>query len=159
MSFETPDLWERITQGVATEIRGLDLVNPTEPLDKIGSKVYVQTLPDENALSFPCVVVTVEGETEELTDAYFGGDEIMFPVRVLVCDRADTDYQSRRPLYLSWRRQIAQHLQRLMSLPRVPECFDVQVTPQLAIDPKLPQYQYLVSGLRVKVYTSVEATV
>lgn len=147
------DTWERIADGIEREIDALAITRNDRQL-----QTYQQTLPDERTAQWPAILLTFEGEAEQMEVAAFGPEfDVIYPVRVWIVDRHPTNDQTMRPTYKQWRKQIMDRLRPLTTLSDsggdIPGVWDVQVQPLVAFDPRLPQYQYIVSGLLVRVFT------
>ena len=119
--------------------------------------VYVQMLPDESNIVFPCMLITCEGAAEEESEySTFEEDGVVYPVAVGICDRVSMRYQEARPVYQAWRRTIMRAIRGLVSAPILPTCteaVDVRLRPKMIFDPKAREYQFLVSGFTALVYT------
>lgn len=144
----------RIKDGIVEIVKSL-------ALDGLAGGVHSQIFPDHANVVFPCVVVSIEGEAERLA----GGDTDLqfneYPTRVFILDRVQIQVRHDvEKKYLRWRRAILDAFnQRLINdaglkIPGVPEAFRVDVRPATIFDPKLPQYQFVVSGCTVLVETS-----
>lgn len=157
MTLPTTSIHDRAMTDIAGIVTALNLQGPTDGsavVGNIGNNVFVQMMPDESNIVYPCVLVTTEDEQEEddeETDS-FEVDGVIYPVRILICDRTSTRYQEARPTYQLWRHIIAQTLKGLPTgpfpfLPTTPECWDIRLRRLKVFDAKAPQYQFLVSGL------------
>lgn len=137
----------------ALNLRGAKDGNGNTIVGDIGNRVFSQMMPDESNTLFPCVLLTNEDEEEEDDDeaSTFEMDGVIYPVRVLICDRQSPRNQDAAPTYRLWRWTIAQTLLGLPTnpgfFPNTPECWDIKVRRLKIFDAKLPQYQFLVSGL------------
>jgi len=151
---------DRLQQDLALVIQAMNLVGSKNDAGQtvtgdIGENVFTQLNFDESNIKYPCVLLTCEDETEEDDDATsFEEDGVIYPVRILICDRVSTRWQNSRADYLRWRWTIQQTLLGLPAgvqgasfLPDVPECWDIRLRRLKVYDAKLPQYQFMVSGL------------
>lgn len=148
-------LHDRIGQDVQLAIEALGLTGTV--VGTGGVAVYLQTLPDETNVQFPCVLVSYEaGQEEDGEDSSFETDGVVFPISVWIADHESRRQEnpSPRPDYLAWRDAIAELFRGYMTLPDCPEVFDVRVFPQKVFDERLPYYRFLMSGLVVKFHTS-----
>ena len=143
---------DRCQTDLAALVAALNLQGTPGVTGNVGSNVFTQAILDEAGLKFPCVVVAIEdeAETEEEGEGNFEQDGVAYPVRVLICDRVSARYQDARADYLRWRHAIARRIRDLATyplLPNVGEAWTVTIRPLKVFDPRLPQYQFLVSGL------------
>lgn len=137
---------ERILQAVKTEVDGLSLEGI--------NAVYAKAFPEETEHQYPCVLVTLEGGTEEEGEnSTFCDDHVVYPVNVMIADTASSHTDELRAKYLGWRRALMRHCRGLTELTNVPESWNVRVKGDLVVDPKQPQYLYVVSGFVVMVDT------
>lgn len=126
----------------------------------IGQNVFVQEFPEETNLIYPCLLLTCDEEQEDddADNDTTMGDAVIYPIRVLICDRVSARYRLARPVYQAWRFALAQTLRGLTTatapiLPDTPECWAIRVKTLKIFDPKPPQYQFVVSGLIAQVRT------
>lgn len=145
---------------MANGIIGLGLTGGPLPgpgggtMPDIGSNVYIQIFPDESNIKFPCVLVTTEGEKETPVGGTNYTIEKWRPVRVIICDRmSPARRHENEPYYLDWRDTIYNTFwhQRLASVGNVSGC---EITPEIVFDPKLPYFQYIVTGMVLRFYTT-----
>lgn len=146
-----PDL---LKQALVTVIQKLN-PDADERGFTLGGRVYGQMLPDESNVTFPCVIVTSEGEREELLPGTSESIRRVYPYRVFIADRHGTRDHARDAQYRSWRRAILEtfHQKRAL-IDLVPGCYWCEVAPEVVYDQKLPQYQHVVSGMVVRCYTT-----
>lgn len=111
----------------------------------IGNRVYKQVQPSEVNIAMPCCIVSLAGllETDE------GGtnirDDVGYPLRVDLVDRASPDDKRIIPLVTKARQSI-QRAFRQQRLPGVPETYVCRVEPAPIYDPELPAYQIALSS-------------
>lgn len=131
---------ERCMDAIEARIQALTMA------DSINDRIYKRLLPTETVVQAPCIFLTLEGEQEQDGEPQLNArDTVILPVRVQIADRNHQDYDSPRGKYLRWREQLLRALrsQRL----NVAECINcVVLNHDLIVDPKLPQYQWFVSG-------------
>jgi hypothetical protein len=119
------------------------------------SGAYARLQYDESAQEMPAIVCTPEGEIEEEPDS--GGWEtvdIWFPVRWYLAVRIEPNNEPMRKTVLGWReRLVGGHgeLRKLGCLEGVPESKDTRIKFGVVIDPKLPQYQSVLSAFTLQV--------
>jgi hypothetical protein len=133
------DVYDSIKDAVVATITALDL-------DGLAGGVQRQMVTDPSNISFPCIVVTSEGEREQVT----GGDttlkNVLFPVRVFFLDRESNRSAELEAQYAGWRGRLvdAFHQERLAGVPSVA---GGTVEPNVIFDEKLSQYHFVVSGM------------
>lgn len=118
--------------------------------------VYEQMLPEDTNVTFPNVILHVAGVSEQKKDATSSKDFIGFPTVVQINDRAPTmppDHK-KLPTYESWRYRISRAFDS-QPLPGRSEVSLCRVEPMQIIDPKLPEYQHIATGLVVRAYAWV----
>ena len=147
------DTHERCAGGVAATITAIGLTHHGRTLP-----VYQKMMPDDSFTQYPLLLVTYEGEAEQIEVASFENNfDVIYPVRVWIANRQAAQDQTMRSTYLSWRKQIADALRVKTTLSdsggSIPGVYDVQVRGTVVFDPKLPEYQMMVSGFLVQVYT------
>lgn len=142
----------RIKLAVVAKIVDLDLQGDGDY--RIGNKVHGQMLPDETGIDdYPCVIATTEGEREKETGKESSGYcDLWLPVRLFIADRSSGRQHELEPFYMYWRDQLynAFHQKKLEGVNEVRGC---EVTMNVIFDPKLPQYQFVVSGMLLNFYT------
>ena len=155
----TTSIHDRAHADLATIITALNLQGTTDSagntiVGNIGANVYTQWLEDQSNIKFPCVLLLIEEDAEEEDDEAmnFEQDAIIYYSRLLICDRVSPRDPKVRGTYLLWRYIITQTLQGLVTgpfpfLPNTPECWDLRIKRLKTFDQKLPQYQFMVSGL------------
>jgi hypothetical protein len=170
MPIQTPNtaIQDRTMQDIAAIITNLisaGKLQGTVNVDIGIQKVYIQLIQEElNVASFPCVLVTTQDETEEEDEenSTFEEDWVIYPVRIMICDPMSPNYQARRPDYQRWRHVIAQALRGLCNytdglnnsiLANTPEAFDVRLRNLPVIDARLPENQFVQSGMVALVHT------
>jgi len=136
--------WDQIANAAQAKIQALGLAG-------ISSKnVMVRMLPWPPVESYPCVYLVEENEQETLQVSTNLTDDKEYPVRVLFKDRADAaGYDRKRTTYNLWRQQILTAFEN-RRLPGVPSVYMCKVQPTVMIDPNLPQYQFVVSGMTLR---------
>lgn len=121
----------------------------------VGTNVYTEQTFDESNVKYPCIVLCYEDESEEDDDeaANFEEDGVIYPIRLLICDRTSQRWQDSRPDYLRWRWTVSQVLLGLDAnpgfFPDVPECWGIRLRRLKIYDPQAPKYQFMVSGMVV----------
>lgn len=146
---DTDTIHWRIKQAILNIILEMNLPGDAT-FGGIGQRVFSQLLPDEVGLQFPCVILTTEGQAEEVIT----GDSLIqrwrFPVRVWIADRESDRKHEKEGLYMAWRRRIIERFdQKAIGSDDVPEAEGSTVVTEVIFDPRLPDYQYLISGLVV----------
>lgn len=134
------DLYERLAQAVG------GVITATAP--GTIKRVFVSATVDDAVADYPCVFVTWDGSTEQY-DMDFEGNLDGYPISVLLCDRQDIHDPLFRARYLGIRKTLMDTFRPLNGYDSVPECWNVEVNPQVVFDPKLPQYMHVVSGFTV----------
>jgi hypothetical protein len=137
---------ERLLQGMRQAYSGVILTLPDD-------RIYVRTLPDEKAITYPCVFITVGTTAEQEGESDFLNDCVIYPVGVFIGDRAPIDDQKARPLFLGWRKALMQRTRALTTLPGVPECMDVRVNPETIIQDLTPRWFSIQSGFTAQCHT------
>ena len=124
---------------IQNEIIGLDLY-------AIGGRVFAVRWPDQKQVDFPCVFVSVEGETEQADERVNVGTDWGYPTRVFLADNDTTNARANLTRELTWRQQIIDrfHMQQFAADPLV---YQFKVVPAVIYDPRLPQYEHVVSGM------------
>lgn len=143
------DLHERIKAGIVQIVKDLQI-------EGIGGRVHDQLLPDPANMVFPAIAITIEGESERLT----GGDTLIqfneYPTRVFLMDRVQIQVRhDLQRFYFRTRKTLIDAFNQRPKdgngekIPGASEVFKVDVRTSVIIDPKLPQYQFVVSGFTV----------
>jgi hypothetical protein len=110
------------------------------------AQVYMGMFPSDRTTQFPAVWVTKEGLRETQLSGTNVRDDWGHPVNVFFADRNPQTYEQPGQQYDLWRQMIRRGFERAR-LPNVPEVYDCLIEPNAIIDPRLPHYQYLVSGM------------
>lgn len=150
------------TPFVVTGVGGLSLATRcrdavkavVESLPLSGSRGVVEKpYPDAANADFPVVWVTADGVREAIEPGLNATNDIGYPVRVLIVDRHELrDKAKLRERYEPWRALIiAAFLNR--RLPGVVESIQCLAEPLQVLDPNLPQYQFVVSGVVIRCLT------
>lgn len=156
----TTDLFFRILHAVAARVEAL-------AIDGIGSHVYMQLVPDEAAgltvagdvsdVVFPCVLLTLDADAETRSPEDTGTKGWTMPVRMWIADKNPQHNHARIPLYLGARKALFDAFDEIRGDAAndlgVPEIIRLTVTPEVRFDPRLPNYQHLVSGMLLTVET------
>lgn len=130
---------DRVLEGLAAFTRTVALPGIAD--------VYTRMQYSEECLSYPCVVWTPEGQTEEDADSQtWETVDVWFPAQCYIADRVDRGNEAMRATLLGWRHKLFVNLRTLAALPNVPECYDVRIKYGIVIDPKLPQYATVVGA-------------
>ena len=150
--------------GVATEatdeLQEVGLLHLTcriidRDLDGIGNNVYAMLFPTEQDVNMPCAQLHHAGVTERVEPLDDSSQRVEYPVIVDFCDRNDGDYVATRGLYTGWRQTVIDDFRRQpasltgpkMALPPIWEISRIKIEPRPIIDPELPAYQFVQSGL------------
>lgn len=148
-------LQERLLEDVRALIQGLNLTASSGATGDVGDNVVVQWQRERlNVAAYPAVVVSCEGESEELTSDLSSTEQrgTVYPVLVEVVDQARTDFQAARTDYLAWRHAVVGALHEKTNaatppvLPNCPECAFVRVRP-LKVENKAPAAPAPVTGV------------
>lgn len=127
-------------------------------LPGIGGNVYLQMLPAETGYNvqagqvqdvvYPAVLLTCEGEVDELIDGDSESNQGIFPCRCWIADITDPNLAAKVQTYLVARKSLLNlfHYQN----PGIQGVMSADVTPNVMFDPRLPQYQRIVSGMLLK---------
>lgn len=142
----TTTIHERIAEDIHQAVTNLGLLN----LQGGSLAGYLNTFPNETVINLPCWQTTFEGEEEQIGDATFEDNDTTYPVRILFMDRNPQPDNTNRALYLGWRKTVMDWFRQNVTLPNCPEVYDLRVRPQVIFDPRLPQYQFVVSGLEIQ---------
>lgn len=116
------------------------------------ANVYEQAYPDAGNVTFPCTLVSVDGVQESDEQGLSTRDDVGRPVKIQIADRANKHDHSKLPLWESWRQAIERCF-RNQQLAGVPESKICRIEPYQIIDPALPQFEWMVSGLVVRCVT------
>jgi hypothetical protein len=147
VSDNTRSVHERAIQAIKAVLQGMTFAaGPgNAPAAILPAQIFDLLLPNENLVQFPCITLALDAVKESQPGVLTGLDDIVYPVRVNICDLADAAVPTNRPTYLLWRQQIFRKFrhQRL----NVPEIILVEVDPQVVVDPKLPAYNHFITGL------------
>lgn len=121
-------------------------------LEGIGPNVYIQLTPTQVNVKFPCVIVTPWALSEDNPTNLSGLDDWGHPNWVWICDRKPPTLHKELARIERWRQAIrrAFHNQQLRDPSSCVRC--VVETADI-VDPRLPQYQFVVSQMVVRVYT------
>ncbi len=114
-------------------------------LPEVGNRVYVQTLPDENQISFPCVSIWFN-DAEKILGGTNARDDIGYPVHVAWLNRKLDNLGAKPSRYLLSRQTVARKI-RNQILASVPEVYTVEWEPSKVVDEKLPAYNYFVGAM------------
>jgi hypothetical protein len=153
------DLFWRILQALATTAAGLKL-------EGIEDHVYVQVVPDETVgysvgrkqvvdVLFPAVLFSLDTEAERRGLEDTGSKGWIFPARCWVADKNDLHRHGKLPVYLGARKALFDAFDE-QPLAGVAEAVNMLVIPAALFDPRLPNYQHIVSGFVVEVETEEE---
>lgn len=113
------------------------------------ARVYEQSFPDPQNVAFPCVLVTVDGVSETDESGLSTADDVGRPVKVQIADRRSKSDHAKLPDYELWRQSIERCF-RNQQLAGVPESKICRIEPYVILDPNLPQFEYMVSGIVVR---------
>lgn len=147
---EATNTHERIKHAVVLRLQEL-------ALEGIETRVYSQLLPDETNVSWPAFFVTTEGERESeewSTNQYIG---IWYPVRVFIADKADRTRHEKEAKYLAWRKAALDAF-RTERLLNAAEVRSIKIEPEVIFDPKLQQYQHMISGFVLRCWAAMTRT-
>lgn len=123
-------------------------------LPEIDGRVYEQFYPDDSAATYPCVFLTLEGQSEQEVESTALSDYVAYPVRVMIADTHHPGDHTMLAAYEKWRELIAAAF-RNHQLAAVPESVRCRIEPLVIADPSLPMYQHFVSGLVVRAVCKV----
>jgi hypothetical protein len=132
----------RCRRSVADTIRLL----PIPP----AAHVYEHGIPEFSDVFFPNVILSIDGVEEHFQNVLATLDYVGRPVKVQINDRCDVrELITKLPTYEKWREMIGRCFvnQRLAGVLESHLC---QIEPYVIVDPKLPQYEFMVSGLVVR---------
>lgn len=116
------------------------------------AQVYDQFTVTQQNVTFPCIVLSMETESEKQADTWTNTDRIVYPIRVGVFNRDDAQSAiANRPAYLLWRQQIFRKFRHTRL--NVSECVNMDVDLNPIVDPKLPEYQMWATGLILRCYS------
>jgi hypothetical protein len=134
-----------IIDAIAGVISGLALDNMGTP-----TRVYASRYPDDRQMTFPCIVVSVEGETEQLDERVNVGTDWDYPTRVFFADSDRANTRAKLKQELTWRQQLADafHM-KTPFLGLLPDVYRCKVVPHVIYDSQQPNYQHVVSGMVV----------
>lgn len=143
MSDQFPSVHDSLLDAVVAAVKALELPG-------ILTRVFkMPIMPDEKDMTFPCVYVTLTGQAEEDSEETFRDIGYAVPIGIAIADRNSEDYQKPAPRYLYWRKLMMNYFRRLDRLASVNENWNLRVKPSMIFDPKVKEYQYLVSGFTV----------
>lgn len=134
--------WWLCKEAAVATIRALNL-------EGVGERVYNQIWPDATLVSYPCLLVTTEGEPEEIGEGTTEHTDRGYPVRVFFADRDAGERHSREPLYMARRDAVVAAFdarERDFRL-RVPGAWKIEVRPRALFDPEAAEYKYIVGSL------------
>lgn len=135
----------RCVDAIEARIAGLTMTTDVG-LSVPNERIYQRVLPaPEGSFTFPCVILSHEGGREGQPGTTTNKDDIEYPVNVTICDRHGEDYATKRKVWLRWRQQVFRAL-RNQRLAGITETLTVRMEPMPTFDPKLPAFEYVVSG-------------
>jgi hypothetical protein len=162
------DLHWRILLGIGATALALDL-------EGIKDHVYLQLVPDDSTgysvaqgkdvpVVFPALLFSLDTEAERGAVSDTGTSGWILPIRCWVADTTNPRAHGRLPLYLGARKGLFDAFDEPAGRPKlrdatgqaIEEVINVKVRPQAIFDPRLPQYQYLLSGMVIEVETEEE---
>lgn len=135
----------RCRRAVGQVIAGLAL-----PL--VGSNIVEGIFPDDTAVQYPVCHLSVEALTETVQVVVTELNDIGYPVQVMYADNNHMLWHSRLRVYEVWRERTIAAFEG-KHLEGVPESMYCAVEPMMIADPKLPQYQHMVTGMVVRCFT------
>lgn len=145
------DTHERIANAIELAIEALAITHQSRTIP-----VVQLTVPNVIVELLPTFIISFEDLSEQVDSAAFGEYDVIYPVNVWIADRQPENDDTLRTTYQGWKKQIIGALQPLDRLSdasgEIRGVYDVQVTPYPAFNPMYPKYQYLVSGLVVRVF-------
>lgn len=148
----TATVYNRLKAAIVADIAALNLTGD-DPAFAIGSNVYSHLAPDQSNALFPCVIVTGAGESEEMWGGTTEHHYHWLPVRVFIADHETSRHHEKEADYLAWRKSIQEFYDDKRRPEAVPEVQWCDVVPQVIFDDRLPFFQYIVSGLVLKIFT------
>lgn len=144
-------LASRCVDAVAARLAGLIMAAASDAASASSpnERVYKHALPNENLMQYPCILLSHESTQETQEGMTTGKDDIGYPIRVRLIDRADAIQPARRKLWLMWRQQMFRGL-RNQRLAGITEILTVKVEPGPVLDPQPPEYQIVVLSFVVR---------
>lgn len=158
-----PLLFWKILQALGQTAVALNLAG-------IGDHVYLQIVPDNATgysvanqqlqdVVFPAVLFSLEGDEESRATEDTGSKAWVFPARCWVADKNPLERHDKLPVYLGARKALFDAFDEEAGVtvmqaqaPPLP-VVNVLVVPGVIFDPRLPQYQHIVSGFGLRVET------
>jgi len=146
--------FQQIRLAVQARIQMLNLPGFQAPAQGITpDRVYLQSAPTAKNIMYPCVLIASEDEQEGFEGGTNLRDDIVYPLRVFIVDRADITYEKMLPTYLQWRETIMSAF-RFGRLGQVPTVWKCVPQPLLVINEGvLEKYQNVVSGMVLRFYS------
>jgi hypothetical protein len=138
----------RSRAAVADRIRSLVLPVPAG-LGRGWSVAELWNTSDVDNLEYPVVMLSVEGVSESDESTMSSVDDIGFPVRVTLCDRADQWDANSLPDYEAVRWLIDRAF-RNQQIPGVPESVRCKIEYDPIGNPNLPKFEYTVSEFVIR---------
>lgn len=139
----------RIKDGIVSILQALP------QMSNLAGGIVPQMMPDPQNMTFPCIVVTEEGETEDLGAGTTQATQAEYPYRVFLMDTDMDRRHDRAPQFRIWRKAAMDALHQRPrvggeSIPSVPEVAGTRVIPKVIFDPKQAEYGAVVSGFVVR---------
>lgn len=103
---------------------------------------------------YPCLQVSIEGATEEKVAGDTERWEQSCPAFCWITDKEHQNRHDRLRVYLNARDTILRAFDDQGSLPGVPEVYQTTAEPNVVIDPRLPWYQHVVSGILIRAFAA-----
>lgn len=139
-------------KSVATRLQDA-LVATIQGLSMVGSpnaNLYERMVEDFAIVTFPCIFVVYAGLAESQEGILTGRDDIVYPFRIMVCDRHAPEDDATREKYQLWRQQLARALRNQRFLT-VPENIINKLKYGVNLDPVArAQFQTLLFGLTLQ---------
>jgi len=146
------DTYARCVNAIETAIDSLSITHRGRTVPTLQ-----HTIPNIVADELPAFLLTFEDLSEQIESAAFGEYDVIYPLNIWIADRQPANDDTLIATYQGWKKQIIGKLQPLDRLSdssgEIRGVYDVQVQAYPNFNPQYPKYQYLVSGLMVRVYT------
>lgn len=151
----TYDLHGRIKTGVVTVLKSLTFAG-------LSGGIADEEILEATNFELPCIVVSIEGEQEEILGGTTHTRHLSYPVRVFVLAN-DLELPTDGAVIRGWRAQAMDAFDRRqrdrttgLILPGCAEVWQVRLTPKVIFDERLKQYRHVISGFVLKADTAVK---
>ncbi len=139
-------------------IKDLALVSD-DGLTDVGQNVVGQMVEDDTNQVFPVVIVTQQGEREEVAEMGFEDDQYWVPFHVYIGDRRSGRDQSLEAVYQWWRSRIRDAFMQDQQAQPIAELGSVgmiEVAFKDVIEADYKKFEYIRSALDVRVYIVID---